>query len=152
MRLGKHQRGEAAHRVADHVGGSELLPGQIAVQVGDDPVEQSGLQVIAGRVAAEAVDLDQDDAVVARNLRRDLRPHLTRRGQAGDQHHGAAAAVLSDRDVGQRDDSDLAADSRVSLRLGLRRWGADEEERCGEGSDEVTDAAGRHVRPPWKGW
>ena len=86
MRLGEHQRDQPAHRMTDHAGRAEFLRGEIAVRDRRrSPSSRPGFRLSRGRVAAEAVDLDQIDAVVARERRARRRPTPRAGREAGDQ-------------------------------------------------------------------
>ena len=82
---------------------SELFKANhIPFQPVHDVSEVAESEHLAGRVAAEAIDLDQIHAVLFREFRRDPVPHRTRGSEAGDQdHRRTPAAERGDRNMRQ---------------------------------------------------
>ena len=103
MRFGEHQADQPAHRMPDDQRLLQLLRRDIAVEIGDDPIEHAGLEIGPGIVAAKAIDLHQDDTVLRGKRGRDAVPHRARRSETGDEDDRAALAHRHDRDMRQPD-------------------------------------------------
>ena len=141
MRLGQHQRGEPAHRMADHRGACDLFLGDQRVQVRDHAVQHARRQIRPRCIAAEAVDLHHIDTMGLRKARHHAVPHRARGGQAGDQDDRAALAGRHDRDMRHP-------------RFGRRRRGMarrrlqDDAQRQGGGGKAHTEKPD-HITSPW---